>query len=159
MISYDLLKGDSRKVLRDLAEDPNEKGKYRVIITSPPYYGHRHYGKNGIEEVGREKTDQQFIDKLTDIFGMCRDLLTEDGSLWIVIGDTRRNNQKLMIPHRLALKLVEKRYTFREDVIWYKKNSVASSAKNNLSQAYEFILFLSKNDTSYTNLDLIRVGG
>jgi DNA modification methylase len=159
MISYNLLKGDSLKVLRDLTEDPNEKGKYRVIITSPPYYGHRHYGKNGIEEVGHEKTDQEFVDKLSEIFGICRDLLAEDGSLWIVIGDTRRNNQKLMIPHRLAMKLVEKHYTFREDVVWYKKNSVASSAKNNLSQAYEFILFLSKNDTSYTNLDLIRVGG
>lgn len=130
-----------------------------MIITSPPYYGHRHYGRNGIEEVGQEKTDQQFINKLTEIFETSRDLLTEDGSLWIVIGGTRRNNQKLMIPHRLALKLVEKRYTFREDVVWYKKNNVSSSAKNDLSQAYEFILFLSKNDTSYTNLDLIRVGG
>lgn len=159
MISYNLLKGDSLKVLGDLAEDPNEKGRYRVIITSPPYYGHRHYGMNGIEELGQEKTDQQFIDKLTDIFGISRDLLTEDGSLWIVVGDTRRNNQKLMIPHRLALKLVEKGYTFREDIVWYKKNNVSSSAKNNLSQAYEFILFLSKNDTSYTNLDLIRVSG
>jgi site-specific DNA-methyltransferase (adenine-specific) len=159
MISYNLLKGDSLKVLRELAEDPKEKGKYRVIITSPPYYGHRHYGKNGIEEVGREKTDQQFIDRLTEIFRTCRDLLTEDGSLWIVIGDTRRNNSKLMIPHRLALKLAEKGYAFREDVVWYKKNNVSSSAKNNLSQAYEFILFLSKNDTSYTNLDLIRVRG
>lgn len=158
MITYNLLKGDSLKVLRDLVEDPNEKGKYRVIITSPPYYGHRHYGKNGTE-VGQEKTDQHFIDKLAEIFGISRDLLTEDGSLWIVIGDTRRNNQKLMIPHRLALKLVEKYYTFREDVVWYKKNNVSSSAKNNLSQAYEFILFLSKNDISYTNLDLIRVRG
>jgi DNA modification methylase len=159
MVSYNLLKGDSLKVLKELAEDPKEKGKYRVIITSPPYYGHRHYGKNGVEEVGREKTDQQFIEKLTEIFETCRELLTEDGSLWIVIGDTRRNNNKLLIPHRLALKLVEKGYTFREDVVWYKKNNVSSSAKNNLSQAYEFILFLSKNDTSYTNLDLIRIRG
>jgi DNA modification methylase len=159
MISYNLLKGDSLKILRDLVVDPTEKGKYRVIITSPPYYGHRHYGKNGIEEVGQEKTDQQFIDRLAEIFGTSRELLTEDGSLWIVIGDTRRNNRKLMIPHRLALKLVEKRYIFREDVVWYKKNNVSSSAKNNLSQAYEFVLFFSKNDKSYTDLDLIRVRG
>ena len=130
-----------------------------MIITSPPYYGHRHYGKNSIEEVGQEKTDQQFIDKLAEIFGISRELLTEDGSLWIVIGDTRRNNRKLMIPHRLALKLVEKRYIFREDVVWYKKNNVSSSAKNNLSQAYEFVLFFSKKDKSYTNLDPIRIRG
>ena len=158
MISYNLLKGDSLNVLTKLAENPQERGKYRVIITSPPYFGHRHYGSN-TEEVGQEKTDQQFIDKLAEVFEACLDLLTEDGSLWIVIGDTRRNNRKLMIPHRLALKLVEKGYSFREDVIWYKKNNVSSSAKQNLSQAYELILFLSKNGRSFTNLDLIRVRG
>src|SRR5215203_3997676 len=159
-ISYNLHEGNSSKVLQKLTDDPNERGKYRLIITSPPYYGHRHYGGNSVEEVGREKTDEQFIDRLTEIFDTCRQLLTDDGSLWIIIGDTRRNMQKLMIPHRLALKLVEKGgYTFREDVIWYKKNNVSSSSKENLAQAYEFILFLSKNEKSYTNLDLIRVRG
>jgi DNA modification methylase len=159
-ISYNLLEGNSSKMLQKLADDPNEKGKYRLIINSPPYYGHRHYGGNSAEEVGREKTDQQFIDRLAEIFTTGRDLLTDDGSLWIIIGDTRRNMQKLLIPHRLALKLVEKGgYTFREDVVWYKKNNVSSSSKENLAQAYEFILFLSKNEKSYTNLDLIRVRG
>lgn len=158
MISYNLHKGDSLKVVQKLADDPQEKGRYRIIITSPPYYGHRHYGKN-LEEVGQEKTDEQFIEKLTEIFVACRELLTDDGSLWIVIGDTRRNMHKLMIPHRLALRLVERGYTFREDVIWYKKNNVSSSAKESLAQAYEYILFLSKNEKSYTNLDVIRVKG
>lgn len=158
MVSYNLVRGDSLKVLKELADDPKEKGKYRVIITSPPYYGHRHYGGNA-EEVGQEKTDQQFIDKLTEILSVCKELLTEDGSLWIVIGDTRRNNHKLMIPHRLALQLIAKGYTFREDVVWYKKNNVSSSTNQNLAQAYEFILFLSKNPKSYTNLDVIRVRG
>jgi DNA modification methylase len=158
MISYKLHEGDSRRVLRNLADDPRERGKYRAIVTSPPYFGQRHYGDNH-SEVGQEKTGEQFIEKLTEIFVACRELLTEDGSLWIVIGDTRRNMHKLMIPHRLALKLVEKGYTFREDVVWYKKNNVSSSTKQNLAQAYEFILFLSKNEKSYTNLDMIRVRG
>jgi hypothetical protein len=39
---------------------------------------------------------------------MCRDLFSEDGSLWIVIGDTRHRHGKLMMPHRLAFKLIEK---------------------------------------------------
>jgi DNA modification methylase len=154
-----LIQGNSRIELQKLADDPSERGKYRLVITSPPYYGHRRYGKNFAEELGQEKTDQQFIHRLADIFASCRELLTDDGSLWIVIGDTRRNMQKLMIPHRLALKLIEKGYTFREDGIWYKKNNVSSSSKENFAQAYEFILFLSKNEKSYTNLDLIRVRG
>jgi DNA modification methylase len=158
MIPPELHVGDSREVLEKLANDPRERRKYRVIVTSPPYYGHRHYGEDH-GELGQEKTDEQFINNLAEIFVTCRELLTDDGSLWIVIGDTRRNMHKLMIPHRLALKLVERGYTFREDIIWYKKNNVASSSKESLAQAYEFILFLSKNEKSYTNLDLIRVQG
>jgi DNA modification methylase len=100
-----------------------------------------------------------FIEKLAKIFITCRDLLTEDGSLWIVIGDTRRKSGKLMIPHRLAFKLIDGGYTFRDDVIWYKKNSVSSSSKYNLAQAYEIVLFLSKNERSFTNMNSIRVRG
>lgn len=158
MINYNLQNGDSLGVLQALARDPREHEKYRVIITSPPYFGHRRYGQNQ-SEVGRERTDEQFIDRLAEIFSACQKLLTSDGSLWIVIGDTRRSNRKLMIPHRLALKLVDGGYTFREDIVWYKKNNVSSSTRQNLSQAYEFILFLSKNERSFANLDLIRVGG
>ena len=157
-ISYKLYDGDSRNELLKLAADPNEKEKYRTIVTSPPYYGHRHYGEHA-GELGQEKTPEQFIKNLADIFTTCRELLTDDGSLWIVIGDTRRNMHKLMVPHKLALELVNRGYTFREDIIWYKKNNIASSARENLSQAYEYILFLSKNEKSYANLDEIRVKG
>jgi DNA modification methylase len=157
-ISYALHEGDSRNELVRLARKQSEKGKYRLIITSPPYFGHRHYGKHG-GELGREKTDAEFIKNLADTFSACRDLLAEDGSLWIVIGDTRRKMHKLMVPHRLALELVNRGYTFREDIIWYKKNNIASSARENFTQAYEYILFLSKNEKSFTKLDEIRVKG
>jgi DNA modification methylase len=90
----------------------------------------------------------------------CKDLLTEDGSIWIVLGDTRRRYRKLIIPHRLALNLVKKAgYTFREDIIWFKKNNISSSSKDNFAQAYEVILFLSKNEKCYTNMDGIRIMG
>jgi DNA modification methylase len=158
MVRPNVVQGDAYDVLNGLLEQPGEKGKYRLVITSPPYYGHRHYGEHP-REIGQEKTDVEYIDNLAKIFAVCRDLLTEDGSLWIVIGDTRRRHGKLMIPHRLAQQLVDIGYTFREDIIWYKKNNVSSSSKENLSQAYETILFLSKNEKCFTNLDGIRIGG
>src|SRR5919205_1549867 len=158
MISYQVLQGDCNEVLRKLSADPEVLGKYRLVVTSPPYYRHRHYGKD-TKEIGQEQTDGSFIEKLANIFSVCRDLLTEDGSLWIVIGDTRHNYKKLLIPHRLALKLVERGYTIREDIIWFKKNNVSTSSKENFAQAYEIILFLSKNEKSFTSMDSIRVRG
>jgi DNA modification methylase len=158
MVSYDVHKGNCYEVLKRLSSNPEENRKYRLIVTSPPYYRHRHYG-NDSKEIGQESTETMFIEKLADIFDMCRKLLTDDGSLWIVIGDTRRKYGKLMIPHRVAFKLVERGYILREDIIWFKKNSVSSSSKDNFSQAYEVILFLSKNEKSFTNMSGIRVRG
>jgi DNA modification methylase len=153
-----VIQGNSYDVLCGLLKDPREKRKYRLIVTSPPYYGHRHYGDDP-HEIGQEKSDTEYIDNLAKTFAVCRDLLTEDGSLWIVIGDTRRRYEKLMIPHKLAQRLVGIGYTFREDIIWYKKNNISSSSKENLSQAYEIVLFLSKNEKCFTNLDGIRIAG
>src|SRR5215467_948566 len=158
MISYNILRGDCHEILARLSTDPKERAKYRVVVTSPPYYGHRHYGRDA-HEIGQEENEEIFIKKLADIFMICKDLLTDDGSLWIVIGDTRRKYRKLLIPHRLALKLVEMGYTVREDIIWFKKNNVSSSSKDNFSQAYEVILFLSKNEKSLANMSSIRVRG
>jgi len=132
--------------------------KFRAIVTSPPYYRHRHYGADN-HEIGREHTAEEYLHSLTKVFVACKDLLAEDGSLWIVIGDTRRQYEKLRIPHRLTDMLVQSGYIFREDIIWYKKNNVSSSARNNFSQAYEYVLFFSKNRQSYANLDAVRVLG
>jgi site-specific DNA-methyltransferase (adenine-specific) len=158
MIFYHVWQGNCYDTLKKLENDPDERNRYRLIVTSPPYYHHRHYGKDP-REIGQEKTDKMFIDKLTAIFTKCRSLLTEDGSLWIVMGDTRRKNGKLMIPHRLAFNLIGKGYTFREDIIWYKKNNVSSSSRDNLSQAYEVILFFSKNEKCFVDMSKVRVIG
>jgi DNA modification methylase len=152
--SFRIIQGDTRQIIKYLSGI-----KFRAIITSPPYYRHRHYGGDNHHEIGRERTAEEYIDSLTQVFTACRDLLTEDGSLWIVIGDTRRQYEKLRLPHRLADKLVQSGYVFREDIIWYKKNNVSSSVRNNFSQAYEYVLFFSKNRRSYTNLDAVRILG
>jgi len=135
-----------------------EPGTFRAIITSPPYFGHRQYGPDG-GEIGHESNVEEYLDALESVFSACKELLAEDGSLWIVIGDTRRRKEKLRVPHRLAERLSRAGYRFREDIIWYKKNSISSSSRDNFSQAYEYVLFFSKNARSFANLDAVRVQG
>lgn len=55
MISYQILQGDCYGVLKNLSANPQELGKYRLIVTSPPYYKHRHYGKD-TKEIGLMKS-------------------------------------------------------------------------------------------------------
>ena len=155
---YNILHGNAEDVLEKLSHDSKERNKYRLIVTSPPYFKHRNYGQK-TDEIGQEKTDEDYLNNLVDVFVKCKDLMTEDGSLFIVIGDTRRNHQKLMIPHRLAFKLTKSGYYFQEDIIWYKKNAVSSSSKSSLTQSYEVVLFLSKGKNPYLDIDPIRVQG
>ena len=147
-----MIRGDAAKEVSCLST------KFRAVITSPPYYGHRHYGSDS-QEIGQEPTVEKYLDSLARVFSACREVLTEDGSLWIVIGDTKRQHEKLRIPHRLAERLVSLGYIFRDDIIWYKKNNVSSSTRDGFSSAYENVLFLSKNRRSHTNLDAVRVRG
>lgn len=151
--SFRIIQGDAHQIIKCLTGM-----KFRAVITSPPYYRHRHYGADN-HEIGREQTPEEYLYSLTQVFAACRDLLTEDGSLWIVIGDARRQHEKLRLPHRLADMLVQSGYIFREDIIWYKKNNISSSTRNSFSQAYEYVLFFSKNRRSYANLDAVRVLG
>src|SRR5437867_9261671 len=102
------MRGDVIEILEELVQKPECQKRFQAIITSPPYYGHRSYGTDP-KEIGREKTVRGYLNKLTHVFKLARDLLTEDGTLWIVIGDTRRHGIKLDIPHKLTDLLTQRK--------------------------------------------------
>ena len=79
-----ILFGDCRDTL------PTIKDKARMCVTSPPYYGLRNYG-NEDNQIGQEDTPEQFIENLVDVFRSVRDVLTDDGTLWVNIGDSYYN--------------------------------------------------------------------
>jgi DNA modification methylase len=55
-------------------------------VTSPPYYGLRDYGIDG--QIGLEKTPEEYIARLVDVFRELKRALRDDGTLWINIGDS-----------------------------------------------------------------------
>ncbi|MXO55294.1 site-specific DNA-methyltransferase [Altererythrobacter gangjinensis] len=56
------------------------------VITSPPFYGQRDYGVE--RQIGLEEHPSEFISKLADVFDATSDVLIDNGSLWVNIGDT-----------------------------------------------------------------------
>ena len=78
-----LLQGDVKEQLQLLIDSGIQVD---CIVTSPPYYGQRDYGVEG--QIGLEDHPSEFLEKLVDVFSLCRKLLRETGSLWINIGDT-----------------------------------------------------------------------
>jgi len=70
--------------LEELRKFPNEI--VDCIVTSPPYYGLRDYGMNG--QIGLEQTPERYIQRLTEVFMECWRVLSKDGTMWVVIGDS-----------------------------------------------------------------------
>ena len=79
-----ILYGDCRDTLKQFDEQA------RTCVTSPPYYGLRDYGGEE-NQIGQEKTPEEFIDQLVSVFKEVRNVLTDDGTLWINLGDSYYN--------------------------------------------------------------------
>ena len=79
-----ILYGDCRQTL------PAFIDKARMCVTSPPYYGLRDYGGEE-KQIGQEDTPEKYIQTLVEVFRKVRDCLTDDGTLWVNIGDTYYN--------------------------------------------------------------------
>ncbi len=74
-------KGNALDVLPTL-----KKKSVQTIVTSPPYWGLRNYDND--EQLGQENSPEQFVGKLVSIFGCAKDILKDEGTLWVNIGDT-----------------------------------------------------------------------
>ena len=79
-----ILFGDCVETLKQFDE------KARCCITSPPYYGLRDYGGEDCQ-IGLEESPEEYIQKLVKVFQEVRNNLTEDGTLWVNIGDSYYN--------------------------------------------------------------------
>jgi len=55
-------------------------------ITSPPYWGLRDYGVS--EQLGLEKTPEEYVVKLVEVFREVKRVLRDDGTLWLNLGDS-----------------------------------------------------------------------
>ena len=79
-----ILFGDCRKTL------PRFTTKARMCVTSPPYYGLRDYGGED-SQIGMEQSPEDYVEELVKTFRLVRDVLTDDGTLWLNIGDSYYN--------------------------------------------------------------------
>lgn len=61
------------------------------VITSPPYWGLRDYGVEG--QIGLEKTPEEYLEKMVQVFREVKRVLRDDGTLWLNIGDSYANAQ------------------------------------------------------------------
>ena len=80
--------GDCRDTMRAWAADGV---RAQMCVTSPPYFGLRDYGHPG--QLGLEQTPEEYIAAMVDVFRCVWDVLADDGTLWLNIGDSYAANR------------------------------------------------------------------
>jgi DNA modification methylase len=76
-----IIQGDALEIIKQIPDETID-----TIITSPPYWGLRDYGVEG--QIGLEKTPEEYVEKLVNIFREARRILKKTGTLWLNLGDT-----------------------------------------------------------------------
>lgn len=146
-----LYHGDSLEVARTLAG-----GSADCIVTSPPYFGLRDYGKKG--QYGLEPTVGEYVETMRTLFSELRRVLADDGTLWLNIGDSYGKGKQLMgVPWRVALALQDDGWVLRNAIIWHKPNAMPESTKDRLRGTYEQVFLFAKQPRYHFGLDEIRV--
>ncbi|WMW72963.1 DNA-methyltransferase [Acinetobacter bereziniae] len=75
--------GDCRETMQNLIK----KGiNVQTCVTSPPYFGLRDYGVEG--QLGLEPTVDEYVQNMVEVFRLVRELLHDDGTLWLNLGDS-----------------------------------------------------------------------
>jgi len=124
-------------------------------------------------QLGLEKTIEEYITKLCDIFDEAKRVLRKDGTCWVNLGDSYsggaghggNTNKKhtynvkvnrgksdisskslCLIPQRFAIEMVNRGWILRNTIIWHKPNCMPSSAKDRFTVDFEYVYFFVKNN-------------
>ena len=153
-----IITADALEALRKLPD-----GCCSTCVTSPPYYAARDYGSRN--QIGLEKTPEEYTQRLVEVFREVRRVLSNDGTLWLNIGDSYatktiakeiKRKDLYGIPWLLALALRADGWYLRADIIWYKPNTMPESAKDRPTRAHEYVFLLSKSPNYYYDAEAVK---
>ena len=166
-----LITGDSLIELRKLP-----RKSVQAIVTSPPFWPlKRAYGGIGL---GFEPTLEQYFDALVQIFREAREVLRDDGILFVLVGDAyskagghwhrdpkapassglprqdtrsiRPVGNLLNIPTRFAERMQDDGWIERAKIIILKVNAKPEPVTNRPSRNYDELFMFAKRATRYT---------
>lgn len=145
-----LLQGDAKKVLADMPAESVD-----VVITSPPYYMKREYLGGGI---GLEEHFGEYVDNLIAICKEVYRVLKPTGSFWLNLGDSYQEKKLLMIPQRVAIRLMDEvGFILRNQVVWNKLKGAPDNANDKLRTLWEPVFFFTKESKGYYyDVDAVR---
>lgn len=143
-----IILGDSLSILKNI-----NSNTFDLVMTSPPYFQQRDYG-NGDLGIGNEKTEEEYLENMINIFRECVRVTNEKGALVFNVGDKYINGGLSLIPYKFAIRAIDDNKVFLiNQLTWSKLNPTPRQEKRKLIQATEPFFIFSKSKNYYFNLD------
>lgn len=147
------IQGDNYEIFHKSCEDLSDLSddSIQCVVTSPPYKDQRDYSRGTFDpnQIGLEKTVNEYVDRLVNIHKGVFNKLKETGSLFIVISDSYDKGQDLMVVEKLTLKMVESGWSFIQKWYWKKENQKPQNNIKRLLPSYEYVLHFVKDVEKY----------
>lgn len=153
--SFDFTDYSSEKYLiiqGDVLKNPIPKNIFiDLVFTSIPYYRQVIYGKSK-DEIGWEKTPEEFVSKIVDVFSLNNKQFNHSTVFAININETFKDGECLAIIPMLILEFKKRGFIYIQPTGWQKKDN--KPAPNNIkrfSSSSESILLFAKSKDYYFN--------
>ncbi|PZS05871.1 MAG: hypothetical protein DLM69_00570 [Candidatus Chloroheliales bacterium] len=141
-----LIFGDNLQVLRELADPASPHslaGKVRLIYIDPPFSTKQDFQGRQEQQAYQDKVaGAQFIEFLRRRLIMLRELLTDDGSIYVHL------DSRMAGPIKLIMDELFGRENFRNDITWQKIRSSKGQAQS-FGNVKDTILFYAKSNEVY----------
>lgn len=139
-----IIQGDNLTTLQSI---PNST--INLVVTSPPYFKQRDYGGG----IGNEKTVDEYIDNLVNVFSECVRILSNEGSIVFNLGDKYLNGGLQLIPYSFALRVLKVcPVKLVNNIAWIKSNPTPRRYQKKLINSVEPFFHFVKNSEYYYNL-------
>ncbi len=136
-----LIQGDNLEALKALL--PFYRGQVKCIFIDPPYNT-----KSAFEHYDDKLEHAQWLSMMLPRLQLLRELLREDGSIWVTIDDNEGHYLKVLMDEVFG------RGNFVDTVIWQKADSPRNSARQ-FSSDHDYMFVFSKG-TNWTPTKLAR---
>jgi DNA modification methylase len=126
-----------------------------TIITSPPYWQLKDYGRKA--QIGFGQTKLQYLADIEKVLRDCWQVTKPTGSLWLVADDYRQGGVLHLLPWQISQSAERAGWIMRELIVWDKGHAAPWHMKGQMRNVTEFIVLMSKGDTYKFNVDRIKI--
>lgn len=137
-----LIQGDNLQALKTLL--PLYAGKVKCIYIDPPYNT-----RSAFEHYDDNLEHSLWLSMMYPRLELLRDLLSEDGSIWVSIDDNEAHYLKVIMDEVFG------RANFITSVVWQKIYTIKNTAKH-FSGMHDYILVYAKSADKWQRNDLPR---